>query len=97
MAKWDYNNQVVCYLLLQCLPDLLAVQSVPFPTMYSCWYCVTEEFAVKSVIVQNDLKLLFLEMHCAKGENVCTFLSTLHQENLHFTFLCFFMLFHAFQ
>jgi hypothetical protein len=41
------------------------------------WSKVSEEYTAKSTYIQNDLEQAFLEMHCVKGTDICTFLTTL--------------------
>ena len=77
MEKWDYNDQVTQYLLLQQLPDSTAVHMEPYTTVKVCWDQVSTEFTVKSVYMQNDLESAFNEMKCQKGDDVSAFLTSL--------------------
>ena len=75
--KWDYKDQITCYLLSQCLPDTTAMQVSHFKTVKECWEKVTEEFTAKSMYVKNDLEHTFLLMRCPKGGDVQAFLTSL--------------------
>src|SRR6266702_1025169 len=77
IAKWDYNDLVVCYLLSQRLPDSTAVHMGTISTAQLRWYRVTDEFTAKSVYTQNNLESSFYKMHCMKGGDVRAFLGSL--------------------
>ena len=83
MERWDYNDLIVQYLLLQQLPDLMAMHVGPIPTARLHWDWVQDEFVTKSIYVQNDLETAFYNMCCPRGGDICTFLMSLcykHEE-----------------
>ena len=77
MDKWDYDDQVARYLLLQRLPDSTAVRMGPYPTAKARWDRVNAEYTAKSVYAQNDLEATFYDMRCEKGGDVRAFLTSL--------------------
>ena len=77
MDKWDYKDQIACYLLSQCLPDTTAMQVSHFKTVKEHWEKVTKEFMAKSTYAKNDLEHAFLLMRCPKGGDVQAFLTSL--------------------
>ena len=78
MEQWDYNNLVAQYLLSQRLPNSTAVRVGPIPNARLCWDWAQDKFIAKSIYMQNDLKMVFYDMHCPRGGDVHTFLTSLH-------------------
>ena len=77
MAKWDRNDRIARYLLLQRLPDSTAERMRVYLTANARWDRVTDEFTAKSVYAQDDLKATFREMKCPKGGDARAFLTSL--------------------
>ena len=77
MEKWDHNDLVARYLLSQRLPDSTAVRIGPIPNVRLRWDWVQDEFIAKSIYVQNNLETAFYDMHCSRGGDVRTFLTSL--------------------
>ena len=67
MEKWDHNDLVARYLLLQRLPDSTAVRVGPIPNARLRWDRVQDEFVAKSIYTQNDLETAFYDMRCPRG------------------------------
>ena len=78
MAKWDRNDRVARYLLLQRLPNSTAVRMCVHHTAKARWDRVTDEFTAKSAYVHNDLETTFWEMKCPKDGDACAFFTSLH-------------------
>jgi hypothetical protein len=66
------------YLLLQRLPDSIAVRLQSLTTAKGRWERLTLEFTTQSMYAQNDLEQAFFKMRCPKGGDIRTFLTTLH-------------------
>ena len=47
--KWDYKDQVACYLLSQHLPDTTAIRLSSYTTAATRWSRVNDEYTAKSV------------------------------------------------
>jgi hypothetical protein len=62
IEKWDHKDLIMQYLLSQQLPDLMAVRMGAYPTAKAHWDQVNDEFATKSVHMQNDLESTFYNM-----------------------------------
>jgi hypothetical protein len=41
------------------------------------WECLTSEFTMQSIYVQNNLEQAFFKMRCPKDSDICNFLTTL--------------------
>ena len=50
MDKWDYDDQVAWYLLLQQLPNLTAVCMGPYTTAKVCWDRIHAEYMAKKCL-----------------------------------------------
>ena len=74
---WEYEDSMVSYLLSQCLPDATKICLTSCTTTKEHWEAVTQEYQAKSAYAQADLHQAFLDMHCAKGEDVQMFLASL--------------------
>ena len=77
MERWDSEDQITGYLLIQWLPDLTAMEASQLNTAKERWGMVQKEYTAKSKYMCNDLEQTFLEMCCLKGGNVRTFLTSL--------------------
>jgi hypothetical protein len=70
-------KQIAGYLLIWWLPDLTAMEASQLDTAKERWEIVKKEYTAKSEYAYNNLEQAFLEMHCSKGGNVCTLLTSL--------------------
>jgi hypothetical protein len=77
IEAWEYEDSVASYLLYQRLPDAIVMRLSVCSTTHERWEKITREFQAKSAYAQADLHEAFLEMHCAKGEEVRDFLASL--------------------
>jgi hypothetical protein len=77
MERWDSEDQIAGYLLIQQLPDLTAMEASQLTTAKERWEMVQKEYTAKSKYVRNDLEQAFLEMCCPKGGEVRAFLASL--------------------
>jgi hypothetical protein len=75
--KWEYEDSIASFLLYQRLPDAIVMHLSSCSTTQECWEKVTWEYQAKSMYAQADLHQSFLEMRCAKGEDVQEFLASL--------------------
>ena len=78
IKKWDHEDLAMRYLLLQCLPNSIAIHLQVYTTAKTRWDHLVSEFTAQSVYAQNNLEQAFFDMHCVKGVNVCVFLTSLH-------------------
>ena len=76
-TKWEYEDSVASFLLFQRLPDTAVMRLSSCSTAQEQWEMLTQEHQAKSAYAQADLHQSFLEMHCAKGEDVRDFLASL--------------------
>jgi hypothetical protein len=67
--------------LSQRTPDTSSLALSHCNTAKEAWMKLTTKYQVKSSYVQNDLEQSFLDMHCAKGEDVRTFLKGLQYKH----------------
>jgi hypothetical protein len=74
LEAWDHNDFMAQFLLLQWTPNTSLLTLSHCSTAKEAWMKLTTEYQAKSSYVQNDLEQSFLNMHCAKGEDVRTFL-----------------------
>ena len=65
------------YLLLQRLPDATEICLASCTTTKEHWEAITQEYWAKSAYAQANLHQAFLDMRCAKGEDIQTFLASL--------------------
>ena len=77
MERWDGEDQIAGYLLIQRLPDLTAMEASQLDTAKERWEMVKREYTAKSEYARNDLEQQFLEMRCPKGGDVRAFLANL--------------------
>ena len=74
---WEYEDTVAQYLLSQCLPDSTVMCLSKCQTAFEQWETITQEYQAKSAFVQADLHQVFLDMYCAKEEDIWKFLADL--------------------
>ena len=74
---WEYEDSVASYLLSQRLPDATEIRLASCTTTKERWEAITQEYQAKSAYAQADLHQAFLDMRCAKGEDVRMFLASL--------------------
>jgi hypothetical protein len=77
LEAWDHNDFMARFLLLQQTPDTSSLALIHCSTAKEAWTKLTTKYQAKSSYAQNDLEQSFLDMHCAKGEDVRTFLKGL--------------------
>ena len=75
--QWEHEDTVASYLLSQCLPDVTVMHIVNCTCAQDCWELITKEFQAKSKYMQANLHQSFLDMHCARGGDICKFLASL--------------------
>jgi len=78
LDDWKFKDLAARYLLLQQLPDSIAIWLHSLTTAKAQWDCLVFKFTTQSVYAQNDLEEAFFSMACAKGEDVRVFLTSLH-------------------
>jgi gag-polypeptide of LTR copia-type len=74
LETWDHNDFMARFLLSQRTPDTSSLALSHCSTAKEAWTKLTTEYQAKSSYAQNDLEQTFLDMRCAKGEDVRTFL-----------------------
>ena len=67
MEAWDHQDNITCYLLCQCLPNMTTLKLSHCSNAKTCWDKLCAEYKAKSTYAQNNLKDSFLEMCCVKG------------------------------
>jgi gag-polypeptide of LTR copia-type len=72
LEAWDHNNFMAQFLLLQQTPNTSLLTLSHCSTAKEAWTKLTMEYQAKSSYTQNNLKQTFLDMRCAKGEDVRT-------------------------
>jgi len=77
VEKWEQEDCVASYLLLQCLHDYTALCMDAYPTTQSQWDRIRKEFTAMSGFVQTRLETAFYEMRCQRGGDVRAFLTNL--------------------
>jgi len=77
IKKWDHEDTAAQYLLLQRLPNSIAVRLYTYITAKARWNHLTTKFTAQSVYAQNNLEQEFFDMQCTKGTDVRTFLTSL--------------------
>jgi hypothetical protein len=77
VEDWEFEDLAVRYLLLQRLPNSIAIQLHSLPAVKACWDHLVTEFTAQSVYAQNDLEQAFFDMCYTKGEDVQVFLTFL--------------------
>jgi hypothetical protein len=77
LEAWDHNDFMARFLLSQRTPDTSSLALSHCSTAKEAWTKLTTEYQAKSSYAQNDLEQSFLDMRCAKGEDVRTFLKGL--------------------
>ena len=58
------------YLLSQHLPNATKIHLASCTTAKEHWEAITQEYRAKSAYMQANLHRVFLDMRCAKGEDV---------------------------
>src|SRR5712672_2213741 len=75
--EWEYEDMVASYLLSLRLPDTIVMHLSGCCTAFEKWEAVSQDYQAKSAYTQADLHRSFMEMRCAKGEDVREFLASL--------------------
>jgi hypothetical protein len=76
-SKWDHKDEIVAYLLSQCLPNNIAMKVSYLPTAKEQWDAISHTFTEKSDYAKTELHQSFLDMKCEKGGDVQDFLESL--------------------
>jgi len=75
--KWEYKDMVAGYMPSLSLPDTTVMCLSKSCTACGQWEAVSKDYQAMSAYAQADLHQSFMEMRCAKGEDVREFLANL--------------------
>jgi hypothetical protein len=70
IEEWKYEDLAMHYLLLQHLPDSIAICLHSLTTTKAWWDHLIFEFIAQSIYAQNNLEEAFFSLTCAKGEDI---------------------------
>jgi gag-polypeptide of LTR copia-type len=75
--KWDKDEATAKNLLLQKIPDSVAMKICRHATVALAWASIVEEFMQRSVFAQTELRTTFLDSKCPEKGDVRKFLDDL--------------------
>jgi hypothetical protein len=79
-SKWDKDKASAMNLLLQEIPNLMAMKIRCLASVKITWDAIVKEYTKKGTFAQTELHAKFLNLKCSEKANVCQFLDNLRSK-----------------